>query len=362
MRFFEQHILNEKSDLFYKLPTTFTKNSELNILRYSIGAALYMPATRDKVAEEIIEAKHLACTSIVLDLEDAIGDFQVVNAEQQLVRTLEKIQQAIAMGKITIEKMPLLFVRVRSSEHLQAIIKQLGSLQNLLTGYVFPKFSMENGEQYFSQIAEQNKKGYTLYAMPILESQAIINKESRLSELVAIRSLLEKYESFVLNIRIGSTDLCGLLGLRRSIKQTVYEIISVQECLADIINILLRDQSPFVISGTVWEYFGSEAAEAGLIREVESDLLNGLIGKTIIHPTHLEPVQAAYAVGHEEYSDASRIIQQADGKIGVEKSHYNNKMNEMKPHYIWAKRIMLRAQIYGVLNRGYDAQDLLKRR
>lgn len=362
MRFFEQHIVNGESDIFYKLPVEFTKNSDKKLLRYSVGAALYMPATRDQVADEIIVNKHPACTSIVLDLEDALGDLQVEQGEDQLLHTLKKIQQAMQMGQLKIEKIPLLFVRVRNTEHLSRVINKLGSLQHLLTGYVFPKFSMGNGEDYLQQVVAQNALGYKLYVMPILESSEIINKETRLQELLAIRKLLEKYESIVLNVRIGSTDFCGLLGLRRSINQTVYEIITVQECFADIINVFTRDESPFVISGSVWEYFGSEKAEAGLLREVAFDQLNGLIGKTIIHPTHLVPVQSNYAVTHEEYTDATRIILNAEGAIGVEKSDYNNKMNEIKPHYTWAQRMLLRSQAFGVLNEGYRVEDLLKKK
>ncbi len=37
----------------------------------------------------------------------------------------------------------------------------------------------------------------------------------------------------------------------------------------------------------------------GLIREVLLDKANGIIGKTIIHPTHIIPVEALYVVSHE---------------------------------------------------------------
>lgn len=361
MRFFEQQLSDGKSNLFYKLPVEFTKDIDKKILRYCVGAALYMPATRTTIAEEIIVKKHIACTSIVLDLEDALGDLQVEQGEKQLLLTLKEIQQALQMEQINIKQVPLLFVRIRGAEHLAKIIALLGPLQHLLTGYVLPKFLADSGEAYLQQIVEQNELGYKLYAMPILESSKVVNKETRLTELLAIRNLLEKFEPVVLNVRIGSTDFCGLLGLRRSIHQTIYDIISIQECFADIINIFLRDESPFVISGSVWEYFGSEQAELGLLREVQRDCLNGLIGKTVIHPTHLAPVQSIYAVTHEEYSDASRIISHSEGKIGVEKSKYNNKMNEIKPHFIWAQRMLLRAQVFGVLNAEYSAQDLLEK-
>ena len=361
MRFFEKILYEGKSEWFYQLPIEFTKYTDKKILRYCVGAALYMPATRQVIAQEIIKHKHPTCTTIILDLEDALGDLQVVEGEKQLYKTLTELQQALEKQQLSMQDMPLLFVRVRSAEQLEKMIQLLGPLQHVLTGYVLPKFSAQDGHACLQQIATQNTLGFTLYAMPILESRAILKTESRLDELLAIRTLLEEFEPIVLNVRIGSTDFCGMLGLRRSIRQTVYDLASIRECLADIMNVFLRDNSPFVLSGSVWEYFGNDAALAGLVREIELDSLNGLIGKTIIHPSHIEAVQAMYVVTHEEFSDAERIVLQSYGEIGVEKSNYGNKMNEMKPHFLWAERILLRAQVFGVLKPEYSAEHLLQR-
>ena len=37
-----------------------------------------------------------------------------------------------------------------------------------------------------------------------------------------------------------------------------------------------------------------------------------------------------------------------------------DKMNEYKPHYKWAKKIMKLAYIYGVLNEGVDYNELIE--
>jgi len=89
------------------------------------------------------------------------------------------------------------------------------------------------------------------------------------------------------------------------------------------------------------------------------DITNGLTGKTIIHPTHIRPVQALNTVTYEEYLDAQSIISQANGEIGVMKSAFQNKMNEIKPHYYWAQKVLLKSEIYGVLNEEYTYIDLL---
>lgn len=57
--------------------------------------------------------------------------------------------------------------------------------------------------------------------------------------------------------------------------------------------------------------------------------------------------------------DALSIINNAEGNVGVLKSQYQNKMNEVKPHYYWAKRILLRAKAFGVYNEHQDFTSLI---
>jgi citrate lyase beta subunit len=100
----------------------------------------------------------------------------------------------------------------------------------------------------------------------------------------------------------------------------------------------------------------------GLIREILLDITNGLIGKTIIHPSHIKVVQALNVVTYEEYVDALNIVESATGAFGVRKSQFSNKMNEIKPHYYWAQRMLLKSEVYGVLNEEYSNIDLIKQR
>lgn len=366
MRFFNSEALDGQDTLFFEAPRPFTKNTEIQRLRYCVGAALYMPATREMIAQEIIEQKHPSLTTIVIDLEDALGDLQVEAGTMQLHKTLLTLKNALEVGELHENNVPLLFVRVRNAKQLKEIINLLGELQHVLTGYVLPKFTKDNGRAYLQLIAQQNECGYKLYGMPILESAPILFKETRMEQLVAIQALVTEFERYILNIRIGSTDFCGLFGVRRTRKHTVYDIQTVRDCMTDIMNVFLREHPHFVVSGSVWEYFGQdgdmECPELqGLLREVELDRLNGLVGKTIIHPSHIKAVQAMYVVTYEDYLDAQRIIELADGQIGVQKSMGGNKMNEMKPHLLWAQRTIKRAEAFGVFKETYSAEDLLKR-
>jgi hypothetical protein len=206
--------------------------------------------------------------------------------------------------------------------------------------------------------------------MPILESPHIAYKEGRTVELAGIRQILERYKDLVLNVRVGATDFSSCFGVRRGIDYTIYDILTVRDCLLDILNTFSRNND-YVVSGPVWEYFlvndsmkfsdiptdkihrslitrdpVINDAVDGLLREVILDKANGFIGKTIIHPTHLKYVNAMQCVTAEEYHDALQIL---DTSGGVVKSERANKMNEIKPHTSWAKKVLARAKCYGVI-------------
>jgi hypothetical protein len=157
---------------------------------------------------------------------------------------------------------------------------------------------------------------------------------------------------------------------------SIYDIVTVRDCLSDIVNFFGRQQEDYVISAPVWEYFSANKktklkissqkdiqtsllkrntivneAIDGLLREVILDKANGFIGKTIIHPTHLRYVNAMQAVTQEEYDDARQILQAAGGVV---KSTTENKMNEINPHHNWAKKIHAKSRAYGVVKNDAD--------
>ncbi|KQO15430.1 citrate lyase subunit beta [Paenibacillus sp. Leaf72] len=345
---------------------------------------MYCPATRQTISEDILNRKHEGLTTMVIDLEDAVGDHLVEMAEDSLLQQIFRLSSFLKIGSLSRDHLPLLFIRIRSAQQLARIIERLEEKISLITGFIFPKFTAANGEAYFSQIAAFNRQqsvgSPVLYGLPILETPAIIYRETRLEELLAIKQLLDRYQRYVLNVRIGATDFSSLFGLRRSKTMTIYDILPVRDCMADIINIFGRMDASYVISGPVWEYFSSSKQASvpslfplqpeqlsgkgerwplrhsaaletdGLLREVMMDKENGIIGKTIIHPSHIRPVQSLYAVTYEEYIDAQSIIASHNGYVGVLKSDYANKMNEVKPHMNWANRVMARSKIYGVLH------------
>lgn len=347
---------------------------------------------REELASMIINDKYPQIVSMVICLEDSISDDQVNQAEACLISNLKAIDTAIKTGKLLKSDLPFMFVRVRTPEHFKQITGRLQAYSAYIKGFVFPKFDTNNGMAYLDHLEVVNKEwAHQMYFMPILESKDVVYKEKRIDTLIRLKSILNSQKDYLLNIRIGATDFCSLFGLRRGKDYTVYQIQVIRDCISDIINVFNRYEDNFVVSGSVWEYFdnnerflkpllratpfnenfGEKGLDLrsklialnldGLIRETLEDKENGIVGKTVIHPSHITLVNALYVVTHEEYVDALEIIK-GHKCGGVHKSQYNNKMNEIKPHTLWAEKILLRAKVYGVFNEGYDCLTLITQR
>ncbi|WP_347552552.1 HpcH/HpaI aldolase/citrate lyase family protein [Pseudalkalibacillus hwajinpoensis] len=370
LEYFQYLSDSQKERVFFKRPASVSKYESKEILSYAVGAALYMPAIREDIADLVIHQKYKEVCTIVLDLEDAVGDNRLAEAVNQTVVHLKKIESAMTQGNLDWVTLPFIFIRVRSATQLTEVAEKLGTSIGYLTGFVLPKFSSSNGSVYLQALKRTvAKSGTRLFAMPILESPELLYKESRYKEFETLSALFEQYESSILNVRIGATDLCGLYGIRRSAQTPIYDISIMRDFISDVMNYFGRR---FVVSGPVWEYFNSKREDldesleatvntynAGLLNETLLDLSNGLTGKTVVHPSHVKVVQSLNVVTYEEYHDALSIIENANGEIGVLKSSSYNKMNEVKPHYKWAMKILTKSNIYGVYHDTYNFIKML---
>ena len=352
-------------------PVEFNKYTEKGLLQYCLGATMYMPGNKD-FASAIMERKYPGLTTMVLCFEDACKLDDVPAAEENSINLLNTLCGEIERGNFSYEDLPLIIFRVRSIEQFKNFADRLEPKHvKLITAFNFPKFNAKNGDAYYSYLEELNKRfDDIIYGMPILEDSRVAFKETRVAELMDIKYILDKYRSLVLNIRVGATDFSSCFGVRRGINSTIYDIMTVRECLADILNVFIRNNE-YTVSGPVWEYFRASRkmrwqelpefdftetlikrekivndAVDGLLRELILDKANGFVGKTIIHPSHLNYVNGMYAVTEEEYEDACQILETNGGVI---KSKSSNKMNEIGPHANWAERIVMRAKAYGVI-------------
>ncbi|MEV0912292.1 HpcH/HpaI aldolase/citrate lyase family protein [Streptomyces hokutonensis] len=377
------HIAPEvRQRLFFQEPCEFDADSPARLLAAALGATLYSPATRPHLADDIVKLAGRGVVSMVLCLEDSIGDEDVPAAEENLV------QQFTELAARPDTELPLLFVRVRVPEQIPDLVRRMGPAVELLSGFVMPKFTEESGMPFLEALASaEAASGHRLFGMPVLESPELLYRESRVETLEGISRAVGKYRDRVLALRLGVTDFCSSYGLRRASDMTAYDVQIVASVIADVVNMLGRaDGTGFTVTGPVWEYFrvqermfkpqlrrspflegqAEELREAliehamdGLLREIALDQANGLMGKTCIHPTHVLPVHALSVVSHEEFCDAQDILRPERGGGGVLRSAYTNKMNEVKPHRAWAERTMLRAEIFGVAREDVGFVELL---
>lgn len=369
--------------LFHQEPVEFTADSPARTLAVALGATLYSPATRPQLAADVLKQAGRGVLSMVLCLEDSIGDADVEAGEENLVRQLALLDAAAAAG----DCLPLLFIRVRTPEQIPDLVQRMGAAVHRLSGFVLPKFTEESGVPFLEALtAAESASDRRLFAMPVLESPQLLHLESRTETLCGIARTVDKYRDRVLALRLGVTDFCSAYGLRRAPDMTAYDVRIVASVISDVVNVLGRaDGSGFTVTGPVWEYFrmhermfkpqlrrspflghAEELRTAliehdmdGLLREIELDRANGLQGKTCIHPSHVAPVHALSVVSHEEFSDAVDILRPERGDGGVLRSAYTNKMNEVKPHRAWAERTLLRAEAFGVAAEGVGFVELL---
>ncbi|MEU9730229.1 HpcH/HpaI aldolase/citrate lyase family protein [Streptomyces sp. NPDC048002] len=377
------HIAPEvRQRLFHQEPCEFDADSPARLLSAALGATLYSPATRPRLADDVLKQAARGVVSMVLCLEDSIGDEDVAAGEENLVRQFTDLA-----GRERAD-VPLLFVRVRAPEQIPDLVRRLGPAARLLSGFVLPKFTEERGMPFLEAVADaEAASGRRLFAMPVLESPELLFRESRVETLEGISRAVDKYRERVLALRLGVTDFCSSYGLRRAPDMTAYDVQIVASVIADVVNMLGRaDGTGFTVTGPVWEYFRVqermfkpqlrrspflegraeelrevliEHAMDGLLREIALDQANGLTGKTCIHPSHVPAVHALSVVSHEEFSDAQDILRPERGGGGVMRSAYTNKMNEVKPHRAWAERTLLRAEVFGVANEDVGFVELL---
>ena len=368
MQYFSFLPEGERRSLFSQPPLSFDRDTPLEMLRNAVGALLYTPASNPDIAQTVLTGKIQGLTSLAICLEDAVGDAArqdcMVNAKAQIAT----LSTALQSGALPPGRLPLLFLRVKDNDMLEELGGFLAEHSAVVAGVILPKADdarLERGLALTAQIHRQ--ADHPFYLMPILESRVLMETGDRIGLLRALRVLTDQYYGRVLNIRLGATDLCGLYGIRREMDTPIYSVGVVAGCIADVVRVFGLD-GRYTVSGPVWEYFRTRPSALatgrweeihGLLQEVALDLQNGILGKTCVHPAQLLPVQASLVVSAEALQDAVTILCGNQACDGVLSSTSRNKMNELKPHTLWARKIMRRAQVYGVYAGHIDTTSFL---
>lgn len=315
-----------------------------NVIYYSVGALLYCPANKESVADSIINEKFGNKFSLALCLEDTINDDFVAESEEMLIESIKKICTSYREKQFFL---PKIFIRVRDPKQIVSLVKRLEENIEIISGFIVPKFNLENAKEYINEIILANELSKKkLYMMPIYENSAIIDMRYRVDILYSLKDLLSQIDELVLNIRVGGNDLCHMFGFRRHVYESIHNIKAISNIFSDIITVYGQD---YVVSGPVWEYYAGDNWEEGLIREIKDDKLCGFTGKTVIHPNQIPVINEAYKVTRYDLDDAQSILGwNKDSGSLVLGSLSKDRMNEYKTHVNWAKKIIFLAEAFGI--------------
>ena len=317
-------------------------------LKYSLGANMYTRGTilSSEFLLKLLNNKYTA-NSITLDLEDSISDKEYKDAYKNVLYIINLLN---AVYKVeSSNKLPYIFIRVRDSKCYERILNDLQKddleYKNVLKGLVLPKYSV--GEYNLDLL-----KGLGLYVLPVLESYAIFNKETRYVELKAIKEHLNNYENYVLGLRVGIMDFMNYMGVRRPYGKdyvSVYDQANIKDILGDIVNYFGSD---YVISGGVTDNYKDVRA---LKRDIELDKFNGFIGKTVIHPSQVGWVQEGLKVSLSDYEDALQVMCRKDKVMSSDVK--GTSMLESKVMLDWAEKTVTLAGTYGIKLDGVELSD-----
>lgn len=285
-----------------------------------LGGSLYIPATHKNVHAICNENKYPSLRSCIIDTEDAITADELEYALENISKMLESYET----------KKLAVFIRPRNPYILQKILKIKNI--NKIDGFSLPKFSTEVMREY-AQIL--NLETSRFYIMPVLESHDLFSKE----KLEEIRSFLLKCKIPTLTLRLGGEDMMNYLGLKRRCEDNIYSLVGPAQVIGTVINTF--KPFGFNISATVFNCIHQNELYKENIKE---DLRQGLIGKTIIHPNQIEPINEAYKVCKDEYEMAKKMLNKETKAIIVQ----NGQMGEKFAHTSWAKLILQRDKFYGL--------------
>lgn len=352
MKYFEYLSEQEKNKIFLKESIEFSKDSSIDILRYAIGDLLYIPAIEKEKINNCLNNKIKGINSIVMCLEDSIG----VNAEDEGISNIKETLGSLDESNLR----QLIFIRPRNIQQLKKLEDILINNKSILTGIVIPKANNKRIVEFIEYLNNIKCEGFSI--MPIIETLEYINIQYKNEELLKLCNTINDYKERILAIRVGVTDILGANGVRRDKELTIYDNILFSTFSSDLlasINLLGIDM---IVSGSVSEFYNmdDERILKTYIKENKMDKLNGFSGKTVIHPTQTKIVQAMNVISYEDYKDAQMILENITSKHSVMANIKGDRMNEISPHTKWAKRILVLANIFGVLNEGVEFDDLYR--
>lgn len=282
-----------------------------------IGATLFVPASHKNLHAILTREKYKELKSIVIDFEDGLEVSAIEDAIQKLEENLHLITNIS----------PFVFLRPKDPKMLLKLL-QLQKIEHL-DGFVLPKFSLNNADEYLQPLAKTDFK-----IMPSIEGEELFNN----TQLQKLRDKLLTVKTNIVLVRFGLEDMLKALGMRRGCDESIFDFAVTNTILG---NFLATFKSVgFMVSGGVYPCFKDNE---GFVRDIKRDLKEGLFGKTIIHPNQIKIAHELYKVTHKEYVMAQEIAE--SNKVVFSQ---NEMMAETLTMLPYSKFILKRAKVYGI--------------
>jgi citrate lyase beta subunit len=289
----------------------------------ALGGTLFVPASHKNLDVILSGKKYAELRSVVIDFEDGLTSESRPDALQRLDHTLGALEES-----------PLLrFIRPENPQMLKTMLakKEIGKID----GFILPKFGLESAEAYLSLLDNHTKPDTCHLFMPSIEGDELFDS----TKLRQLRDILLPFRERIICIRFGAEDMLRQLGLRRTTGRSLYDMLSPAQSIATLLNTF--KPCGFEVSAPVFPHFSDTE---GFKKEIAKELENGLISKTIIHPSQIKPMNALYKVSGQELHEAKTLLSQKEGVINL-----NGKMGEAKTQSPWAESILKRAALFDVL-------------
>ncbi|MEN8147864.1 MAG: aldolase/citrate lyase family protein [Campylobacterota bacterium] len=295
-----------------------SEHNSINALQ--LGGTLFVPASHKNIDTVLSGKKYPELRSVVVDFEDGLA----TTDRQQALNSLDSILENLQEVKL------LRFIRPQNPQMLKEFLQRKNI--DKINGFILPKFGLENASDYLNIIENQKSKIKNPKIMPSIEGRELFD----IQQLQRLREILLPHQEQIVCIRFGAQDMLRQLGLRQT--KSIYNMLAPAQVIANLITTF--KPYGFDISAPVYPDFSDIE---GFQKEIACELQNGLISKTIIHPSQIKPVNTLYSVTQQELDEARTILSQHDGVLNL-----NGKMGEVRTQSVWAAEVIERYNTYGI--------------
>lgn len=295
---------------------------------YYLGGSLFIAATEPDLINICRGLSYPNLRSVALDLSVQVD-------KQDTPYALHKLQKLLAaLHHLSLEqpeqKRPCLFIQVPDPESFETI-NCLHHIE-LCHGFILPDFD------------EHNMQAYMNYYIPDKFYQPILNKpildNSHLEKIV---TFLKRFQKNIIAIRLGDAMLSEWHH-HYHCEQSYHSI----HLMRQIISQYIVSFKPLGIQFTAPAYPCIEPMQQVYFnQEVQQDLMQGLWGKTLIHPIQIEWFNQAYQIDRSEHQLAIKLL---DPYSPISFISHGRLFHKQRDHQ-WAKRILQRGKIYGIRNK-----------